>query len=339
MSSDSAHADALTIGVAGAGIFAQKAHRPAIEKSRFAPTAVYSRRADNAKQFAQMFASGDLKAFDDVDAFLASERFDAVDIVVPPQGVGDIIRQSLAAGKHVLSEKPVAATVAQATELIDWWKAMPAPPVWLVSENWRLEPAFARAKELIEAGQIGEPVQIWCECIVFRPPDSPYESGWRVDGAERAAWLTDIGPHALAALRQISGDIQTYENVDYSRSGEHESVMANLRFINGLPGYLSLARAIGPQVANAFDIVVNVLGTRGRLRADRTRVNAQSLSSEPIHDESFSYYSVNGAIDLFADTIASHNAGKGGLISPENPLHPDAALKDLATIETIQRML
>lgn len=59
----------------------------------------------------------------------------ALPILVQPE----IIKQALSAGKHVLSEKPIAKDVATAEELITWYEAGPAKEglIWSVGENFR----------------------------------------------------------------------------------------------------------------------------------------------------------------------------------------------------------
>ena len=53
------------------------------------------------------------------------------------------ITQGLAAGKHVLSEKPIAATLSRATEMLQAWQKLQPRPVWSVAENFRFEDGVA----------------------------------------------------------------------------------------------------------------------------------------------------------------------------------------------------
>lgn len=70
---------------------------------------------------------------------------DSLPILVQPE----FVRQALAAGKHVLSEKPIAKDVATAQDLIAWYKANVdgTKTLWAVAENFRYVSKFVRAAE------------------------------------------------------------------------------------------------------------------------------------------------------------------------------------------------
>lgn len=53
-----------------------------------------------------------------------------------------MVKQALAAGKHVLSEKPVGPTLAAAQELLGWLRVQPSTPLWAVEENYRWQLIF-----------------------------------------------------------------------------------------------------------------------------------------------------------------------------------------------------
>lgn len=65
-----------------------------------------------------------------------------------------IIKRCLFAGKHVLSEKPIAPDLKQAQELLDWYAATfpqsEGKPVWAVAENFRFMEAYKYGREAVE---------------------------------------------------------------------------------------------------------------------------------------------------------------------------------------------
>ena len=85
---------------------------------------------------------------------LARPDIEAVVVCLPILAQPAVIKQALAAGKHVLSEKPVAKDLAVAHELLDWYAARGAgAPVWAVAENFRYMESLSYAEErLAEVG-------------------------------------------------------------------------------------------------------------------------------------------------------------------------------------------
>lgn len=94
----------------------------------------------------------------DLYALLARQDIHAVAIVLPISVQPSVVLQALAAGKHVLSEKPVAKDVASAIQLIKEYEATYAPRglVWRVAENFEAEPVYRKAGELLAEGKIGD---------------------------------------------------------------------------------------------------------------------------------------------------------------------------------------
>ena len=89
-----------------------------------------------------------VEIFTDVDALLAREDIEAVDILLPIELMPEIVEKALLAGKHVLSEKPVAPTVERGRALL----AVPTRGVWMVAENWRYMESFYQAAERLAQG-------------------------------------------------------------------------------------------------------------------------------------------------------------------------------------------
>lgn len=146
-------------------------HVPAIQAtSSFELKVIYSRSQKSAEALAaQVQAASPVDVYYDspvvegksLGALLQRSDISAVVIALPILAQPAIIRQVITAGKHVLSEKPVAKDVAEAQSLIAWYDALVSQgtgtdkekPLWAVAENWRyLESVLYAAKELREMG-------------------------------------------------------------------------------------------------------------------------------------------------------------------------------------------
>jgi predicted dehydrogenase len=110
-----------------------------------------------------------------LDDLLARPDISAVIVVLPIVAQPDVIKKVLAAGKHVLSEKPVAKDVASAKELIGWYEQQVAMSglVWGVAENYRFTKSLVFAVEKVK--EVGGTVTSFSlKMNSFVKPDNKY---------------------------------------------------------------------------------------------------------------------------------------------------------------------
>ncbi len=141
-------------------------------------------------------------------ALIARDDVQLIDISAPGDMHAPIAIAALAAGKHVLCEKPLANTLAEAEAMkaaAD--AAYPSGARAMVGFNYRRVPALALARRLVEQGRIGALrhfravyLQDW-----LTDPDAPMT--WRMQ-AERAGSgaLGDLGAHIVDLARYLTGD-------------------------------------------------------------------------------------------------------------------------------------
>lgn len=70
--------------------------------------------------------------------------------MLPINNQPEVVRKALSAGKHVLSEKPVAKDVATAKELVGWYRSLSNPPIWAVAENFRYTLSLTEAAKAVK---------------------------------------------------------------------------------------------------------------------------------------------------------------------------------------------
>ncbi len=149
-------------------------------------------------------AKGLAAVYDSLEALLADDRVDVVHITTPNHLHHPQVKQALAAGKHVVCEKPLAITSEQSAELLEL--AERAGVVHCTNFNLRFYPLVLESRERIRAGEAGE---VWAVHGGFLQDwlALPTDWNWRLDpgraGALRA--VGDIGSHWLDLTQFVTG--------------------------------------------------------------------------------------------------------------------------------------
>ncbi|HET8779343.1 MAG TPA: Gfo/Idh/MocA family oxidoreductase [Agromyces sp.] len=138
---------------------------------------------------------------------IARPDIDIVDIVTPGESHAEIAIAALEAGKHVLCEKPLANTVAEAEAMADAAaRAAERGIRAMVGFTYRRVPAATFARDLVAAGRLGEIRQVRASYLQDWLVDADSPLTWRLQ-KERAGSgaLGDIGAHAVDLAEYITG--------------------------------------------------------------------------------------------------------------------------------------
>jgi predicted dehydrogenase len=138
---------------------------------------------------------------------VARDDIDVVDICTPGDSHREIALAALEAGKHVLCEKPLANTVAEAEEMTDAAEQAAKRGVWsAVGFNYRRVPALALARRLIGSGRLGQIRHIRAQYLQDWIVDPEFPLVWRLqkDKAGSGA-LGDIGAHVIDIAQFLTG--------------------------------------------------------------------------------------------------------------------------------------
>ena len=144
-------------------------------------------------------------------ALIERDDVQIVDICTPGDSHAEIAIAALAAGKHVLCEKPLANSVAEAeamTEAAERAKALGVRS--MVAFNYRRVPALALARQLVAAGRLGTVRHVRAVYLQDWIVDPEFPLAWRLqkDRAGSGA-LGDIGAHIVDAAQFVTGDLLT----------------------------------------------------------------------------------------------------------------------------------
>ena len=138
---------------------------------------------------------------------VARDDIDIVDIVTPGDTHSAIAVAALEAGKHVLCEKPLANTVAEAEAMTDAaTRAAQSGVRSMVGFTYRRVPATTFARDLVAAGRIGEIRQVRAEYLQDWLRDAEAPLTWRMKKEHAGSGaLGDIGAHAIDLVEYITG--------------------------------------------------------------------------------------------------------------------------------------
>jgi predicted dehydrogenase len=174
-------------------------------------------------------------------------------------------------GKHVVCEKPLGRDADESYEI---WKAVDATGVkHLCAFNYRFVPAVRLARELIDAGELGE-IRHFRGRYLQDWGDDPSLDTWRFHAAEAGSGaLGDLGAHVVDLARYLVGDVATVSALVKTFVPDRQvddCIEAAVEFENGAVGTIESTRlALGRR--NAFQWEIN--GSKGSVAFDMERLN------------------------------------------------------------------
>jgi predicted dehydrogenase len=138
-------------------------------------------------------------------AVVDRDDIDLIDICTPGDTHAEIAIAALEAGKHVLCEKPLANSLAEAQAMADAARA--ATGVAMCGYSYRRTPALALAKRLVEEGRLGGIRHVRAQYLQDWLSDADAPLTWRLDREKAGSGaLGDIGAHSIDAAQWVTGD-------------------------------------------------------------------------------------------------------------------------------------
>jgi predicted dehydrogenase len=260
--------ETLRVGVLGAGAIAQAAHLEAINKAGNCELhALCDSAADLLAAMAAVHRPA--RTFTDYEAMLADPALDAVVIAVADQFHVAAAQEALAAGKHMLVEKPLGVSVAEAQPLRA--QVRQSGLVLQVGNMRRFDAGIAFARDFVRA-ELGSVlgVKVWYCDSAFRytmtdalqPAIRQSDAARRPPGdpkADRRRYLLlGHGSHLADTARFLAGDITAVQARLVERDGAFSWFVA-CEFAGGASGHLDLTMPVQMDWFEGFQIY----GTEG----------------------------------------------------------------------------
>lgn len=291
----------LNIGIIGCGGIAKR-HIEGYRHNGITIAAL----ADSSAQAAQAAAQSvpEAKVFHSVTELLDSGTVNAISICTPPVSHREIALESLRRNIHVLCEKPLAHTLADATAIAE--AAAASQAIFMIAFRHRYVPAVARMQALIAEGRIGDPVLI--NNIFCGPAFNMPERWFSKRAISGGGTLMDTTVHSIDIFRFLAGEI-TSQHVLTHRWLEGIDVEDTSTLIvksrTGAIGSLSASWVAGQGVAS-----IEVIGQKGRLYFNysepRTLLLKTAEMAEPELIAVQSGFGFIEQIQAFANAIASN---------------------------------
>ena len=170
--------------------------------------------------------------YTDFEALLADPQVNTIDICTPPFLHAEMTKKAAAAGKHVHCEKPFCRYIGEGLPAVE--TARRSNVRLLVGETYVFLSSHMKARDLIDAGEIGRPLQIrqrhgaWIEREEARVYTGPPDRSWRIDpvrsGGGDYPWIFDHAVHFFATAEYLLRDLPVSEV--YAVASEDQAALA-----------------------------------------------------------------------------------------------------------------
>ena len=339
----------VRIGMIGAGMVGQLAHLANyVSTPGCRVTALAELRPELGHAAIEKF--GVPKLYDSHIEMLAANDIDAAIVVTRRPATGPVVLDVLNAGKHVLSEKPMAHTIEQATRLVK--AAADKKAIYSIGFMKRHDEGTAVAKklfdELVASGELGRIILVrgWCFCGDFNMhPDGFVMTGeTRPDGlnlwpsapewlpaqyGEDYAWFLNVFVHDLNILRYFTGQEFKVRGVDLSRRNGRVAMFD--------AGAYPVVLEMGEQAGTDWNEGLEIQFEKGRLTIE--------FPSPLMENKSAAVTLVRGKATTLIDTGASWSfrrqaaAFVADIAAKRQPIASgEDSLKDVALVEQIWRV-
>ncbi|MFE5291867.1 Gfo/Idh/MocA family protein [Isoptericola sp. NPDC056618] len=281
--------DKIRIGLVGAGGIAG-AHVAGYRRNPEA--VVFAAIADPVRENAERRrGDDDVAIYDDYRTMIAEAELDAVDICLPHHLHADAIIAAAEAGLHVLCEKPLCLTLAEAQAISE--VAARTGVTIMCAHNQLYFPAVAETKRLLTEGTFGTVYEVRTTDSFYND-FTPESMGWRAHASTAGGGeLIDTGYHPVYLLQHLAGAVPTEVTAMLSRhrlgfmEGE-DSAQVLVRYENGVVGHVTTSWAYpAAPGTEKFSLV----GSEGSLSSDGVSLTYQlrgqdpvTMKFDPVHD-------------------------------------------------------
>jgi len=260
----------IKLGIVGLGLAWERLHEPALKRlfDKYEIKAVCDRDYNEAKKVADAYNLSDDAVFIDYQIMLDRADIEAVDLMVPISANFEVAKAVINSKKYLIAEKPFAASVEGAKELIRL--ANKNNVKILVAENIRYEEENVIIKSLIAENKIGEIAYFIDNNITEFPADMLKDTfaatEWRQHPDFKGGIFLDSAIHHIARHRFLFGNVKSIyasgmpSSVDFI---PYSCINALLTFENHVTGHYSFYGI--SKETQAPLVGLRIFGTKGEI--------------------------------------------------------------------------
>ena len=211
-------------------------------------------------------------SYDQTEQLLNDKEIELIIVNTPNNTHFDLAKRSLQAGKHVLVEKPIAATVAEVKELYDL--AREVGKHLMVYQNRRWDSDFLSVKEIIESGRLGQLIEVHFRFDRYKATLSPKQFK-ETKGMAPNGLAYDLGPHLIDQAISLFGRPLKFTKTTATYR-EDSQVDDYFHFHLSYPNQLNVYLTSGLLIAQPTPSFV-IHGTLGSYIKDRVDVQEAQL--------------------------------------------------------------
>ena len=184
----------VRVGIIGCGGIANGKHMPSLKEVEGVEMVAFCDLIiEKAEKAAKQYGTPDAKVYTDYKELLKDESIEVVHVLTPNRSHADLTIDALYAGKHVMCEKPMAKTAADAKRMLDAAKA--TGKKLTIGYQHRQKAASQYAKQYIDTGALGE--IYYANCYAIRRRGTPNWGVFLNEYEQGGGPVVDIATHSL----------------------------------------------------------------------------------------------------------------------------------------------
>lgn len=274
------------------------------------------------------------RAFADYRELLRDADVDAVSLVLPDDSHLEASRAAVAAGKHILLEKPLASKLADGRAICEL--AARYGRTFMVGHTLRFDPRHTMARDSVAAGEIGELVHVACRrnstiagAAMYRGHTDTHVH-LMIHDADYINWIADSRPRTVFARSR---------EVLLKGWGMRDTIIALVGYDSGLLACIEACWILPANSPTGLDDKMEIVGTKGALYLDSCDAGLHVVSEGRVEfPDSIHWPEVNGEtggtfyeeLSHFVQCVVS---GRRPIVGPEE------ALPAVEIVDAIERSL